>query len=169
MSVILKSLPAFLLAAAVLSSPSARAQTPDGVAAPGEMLVAKVHAEGVQIYECKADAAGKLVWQFREPVATLLDGGKTAGVHYAGPHWQLVDGSTLIARVSGRAPGATANDIPLLKLDVTARRGEGRLSDVTTIQRLNTKGGALEGGCDAAGAFASIPYSADYAFLRKAP
>lgn len=169
MNAISKSLPALLAAAAILPSLAAQAQTPDGVAAPGEMLVAKVHAEGAQIYECKADSAGKLVWQFREPVATLLDGGKTVGVHYAGPHWQLADGSTVIAKVSGRAPGATAKDIPLLKLDVSARRGEGRLSDVTTIQRLNTKGGTLEGGCETAGAFVNVPYSADYAFLRKAP
>src|SRR5262245_42353798 len=91
--------------AATLFVPAAYAQMPDGIAAPAEMPVAKVHAEGVQIYECKADAAGKLVWQFREPVATLMEGGKTVGVHYAGPNWQMADGSTVTGKVSGRAPG----------------------------------------------------------------
>jgi hypothetical protein len=66
-------------------------------------------------------------------------------------------------------PGTTGGDIPLLKLEVTTQRGSGQLSGVTTVQRLNTKGGVAEGACDRAGAFLSVPYSADYVFLRKAP
>jgi hypothetical protein len=159
-------LPASLLIAALPLS--AQAQMPDAIAAPGETLVATIHAQGAQVYDCKADAAGKLTWQFREPVATLLDGGKTVGRHYAGPNWELADGSAVVAKVAGRAPGASATDIPLLKLEVTSRRGNGRLSDITTIQRLNTKGGTAEGSCNEAGAFLSVPYAADYAFYRKA-
>jgi hypothetical protein len=59
---------------------------PDTIAAPGETVVATMHAEGAQVYECKADAGGRLVWQFRVPVATLLLDGKTVGRHYAGPN-----------------------------------------------------------------------------------
>ncbi len=58
-------------------------------------------------------------------------------------------------------------DIPLLKLEVTAQRSLGQLSGVTTIQRLNAKGGVAEGSCETAGAFLPVPYSADYAFLKK--
>jgi hypothetical protein len=146
---------------------AASAGMPETIAAPGEALVARLHAEGAQIYSCKPDAAGKLMWQFREPVATLLDGDKTIGRHYAGPRWELTDGSTLEARVSGRAAGATPMDIPLLKLEVTTRRGAGLLADVTTIQRIDTKGGVVEGACPAAGALLSVPYAADYVFLKK--
>ena len=64
---------------------AASAQVPDAIAAPGETVVATLHAEGAQVYECKADAGGKLAWQFREPIATLLLDGKTVGRHYAGP------------------------------------------------------------------------------------
>ena len=71
-------------------------------------------------------------------------------------------------RSSASAPGATANDIPWLKLEVTSRRGSGVLADVTTVQRINTQGGKLDGACDAVGSFVSVPYSADYVFLRKA-
>jgi hypothetical protein len=145
----------------------ANAQVPDAIAAAGETLVATLHAEGAQIYDCKADAGGKLVWQFREPIATLLADGKTVGRHYAGPNWELADGSAVMGKAAGRAPGATPKDIPLLKLEVTSQRGAGRLAGVSTIQRLNTKGGAAEGPCEAAGAFLSVPYSADYAFLKK--
>jgi hypothetical protein len=70
-------------------------------------------------------------------------------------------------KVSGRAPGATAADIPLLKLEVAARKGQGALTAATTIQRINTKGGQLDGPCDAAGTFRSVAYSTDYVFLRK--
>ena len=54
-----------------------------------------LHAEGAQVYECKADSDGKLAWQFREPVATLILDGKTMGRHFAGPSWELADGSSL--------------------------------------------------------------------------
>jgi hypothetical protein len=155
-----------VLAALVLPA-SAASEVPAAIAAPGEVLVATIHAQGAQVYECKAAASGNLAWQFREPVATLLEQGKTVGRHYAGPNWELADGSAIVAKVAGRAPGATAHDIPLLKLEVTSRRGAGRLSDVATIQRLNTKGGVAEGPCDTAGALLSVPYSADYAFYQK--
>lgn len=145
----------------------ARAEVPAEIAAPGENPVATLHAEGAQLYECKADTSGKLAWQFREPIATLLDKDKTVGRHYAGPNWDLADGSGVSGKVAGRAPGKSAQDIPLLKLEVTARRGTGQISGVTTVQRLNTKGGVAEGPCDTAGAFLTVPYSADYAFLRK--
>ena len=64
-------------------------------------------------------------------------------------------------------PARRANDIPWLKLDVTSRRGSGILADVTTVQRINTKGGKRDGACDAVGSFVNVPYSADYVFLRK--
>lgn len=140
---------------------------PEAIAAPGETAVLTVHAEGAQVYECKADAAGKLAWAFREPIATLFVDGKTVGRHYAGPHWELADGSIIQAKVSGRAPGATAADIALLKLEVTNRKGQGLLSDVTTIQRITTRGGHLDGACDTAGSFRSVAYATGYVFLKK--
>jgi hypothetical protein len=72
------------VAASALMS-AASAQVPDSIAAPGETVVATVHAEGAQVYECKADAGGPLRWEFREPIATLLLDGRTVGWHYAGP------------------------------------------------------------------------------------
>jgi hypothetical protein len=158
---------AAMLACTTSILPSFASDTPDAIAARGETLVATVQAAGVQIYECKAEAGGKLAWQFREPVATLFTEGRTVGRHYAGPHWEMTDGSIVSARVLARAPGAGANDIPLLKLEVTTWKGTGQLAGVTTIQRINTNGGVASGTCDAAGDILSVPYSADYAFFRK--
>jgi hypothetical protein len=146
---------------------TAHAQVPAAIAAPGETIVATWHAEGAQVYECKAGPDGKLAWAFREPIATLLSDSKTVGRHYAGPNWEHMDGSAVVGKVAANAPGATPNDIPLLKLDVVSSRGSGALSGVTTVQRVNTVGGRHEGACDKAGAFHSAPYAADYVFLKK--
>jgi hypothetical protein len=159
-------LPAALLMA-MLAGESAAQEIPPAIAAPGHAVVATFHAEGAQVYECKAGADGKLAWAFREPIATLLLDGKTVGRHYAGPSWEHMDGSAVVGKAAGNAPGKTANDIPWLKLDVTAHRGNGTLSKVTTVQRTNTQGGVQTGACDKAGALMSAPYSADYVFLRK--
>lgn len=162
------SLASGLLAALILPLSAVRAEVPDAIAAKGETLIAVVHATGAQVYECKTDGAGNLAWQFREPIATLFESGKTIGRHYAGPYWELADGSMVAGKVVARATGADADTIPLLKLDVTSTRGAGRLADASTIQRLNTAGGAAKGPCKTAGTFLSVPYSADYAFYQKA-
>jgi len=146
---------------------AARAEVPAAIAAPGETIVATWHAEGAQVYECKAGSDGKLAWAFREPIATLLLDGKTVGRHYAGPNWEHADGSAVVGKVAANAPGTTAQDIPWLKLDVAASRGSGTLTGVTTVQRINTVGGRHDGACEKAGAFHSAPYAADYVFLRK--
>ena len=158
---------ALLLSSASVLSASAQTPLPEAVAAPGESVVLTLHAEGAQIYECKAGADGALVWVFREPIATLFADGKTVGRHYAGPNWEYGDGSAVVGQVAGTAPGQVAMDIPWLKLGVTSRRGNGVLSPVTTVQRINTMGGRLTGACYKAGSYESVPYSADYVFLRK--
>ena len=155
------------LLGAITSARAAETALPGAIAAPGEALVLTMHAEGAQVYECKAGADGKLGWAFREPIATLLADGKTVGRHYAGPSWEHSDGSAVVGKVVGNAPGAASDDIPWLKLEVISRRGSGILAGVTTVQRINTKGGKLEGACDKPGAYRSAPYSADYVFLRK--
>jgi hypothetical protein len=151
----------------IMSASAAETPLPDAIAAPGETIVLTVHAEGAQVYECKVGTDGKSGWAFREPIATLLVDGKTVGRHYAGPNWEHSDGSAVVGKSAGSVPGATPNDIPWLKLDVISRRGSGILAGVTTVQRINTKGGKLEGACDKAGAYRNVPYSADYVFLRK--
>jgi Protein of unknown function (DUF3455) len=126
---------ALCIIVAALTGGRASAEVPAAIAAPGETTVATFHAEGAQIYECKAGNDGKLAWAFREPIATLLLEGKTVGRHYAGPNWEHIDGSAVTAKAAGTAPGKTASDIPWLKLEVTGHRGSGTLSGVTTVQR----------------------------------
>jgi hypothetical protein len=153
-----------MAAAQALGAGSAR---PALAAAPGEIPLLQVHAEGAQIYECKADAEGGLAWVLREPIASLFLDDKTVGRHYAGPRWEFSDGGSVSGKVVGKSPGDGPADIPWLKLAASGDSGRGALAGVTTIQRINTRGGALEGNCETAGTFRSVPYSADYVFLKK--
>jgi len=146
---------------------NAMAQMPAAIATPEEALVITLHAEGAQLYECKAGSDRKLAWTLREPTATLRLKGKTVGRHYAGPNWEHTDGSAVGAKVVAQAPGKTPNDIPWLKLNATTHRGQGMLSGVTTVLQINTQGGVHSGPCDKAGSLYSAPYSADYVFLQK--
>lgn len=129
----------------------------------GEAL--SVSATGVQIYDCRTDSKGQLSWQFREPLATLIHDGKTIGRHFAGPNWQLDDGSEIVGKVIAQSPGATPKDISLLKLDVLNHLGNGVLSKVTSVQRVDTLGGVFAGACERAGDLHVEPYSAVYLFF----
>jgi len=160
--------------AVVLLVAQVSAQVPSAIAVPDGTALLTLHAEGTQIYQCKPDSGGKspsqkgaLTWQFREPIATLILEGKSVGRHYAGPNWDYTDGSGVKGEVAASVPGATPNDIPLLKLDVADHRGDGILSKATTVQRINTRGGVVQGSCEDEGGYRSVPYSADYVFLRK--
>lgn len=134
-----------------------------GVGGRTPLLV--VHAEGAQLYECRAVSGAGGAWTFREPIATLIKGGATIGRHYAGPTWELDDGSAVKGRVLVSAAGATAADIPWLKLTVIDHRGTGALTGAAVVLRLDTHGGALSGPCPVVGELRPAPYSADYVFL----
>jgi hypothetical protein len=158
---------AFAAALGLGTTTGAFVQWPSSIASGVEIAVTTLHAEGAQVYECKAANDGKLTWQFREPVATLLLGGRTVGRHYAGPTWEHVDGSIVMATPIASTPGKTLADIPWLELEAGGRRGAGTLSDVTTVKRINTRGGVLSGACEEVGSYRSAPYAADYVFLHK--
>lgn len=162
-------IPLFVLGLSVGSAAAGPlpAEVSAAIATPGLAIATVLHAEGAQVYECRAASEGKLAWRAREPIATLVFEGSTVGRHYAGPRWEYVDGTIVHAKLASSAPGASQDDIPWLKLDVVDQSGNGKFSGVTHVERVNTRGGVARGPCDEAGAFLSVPYSADYVFLRK--
>jgi hypothetical protein len=157
---------AVLVALAAQCGAALADESRDAIAAPTGKSSLTVHAVGAQIYDCRADAGGHLAWTFREPVASLMSGGKTVGRHYAGPTWEMADGSLVVGKVVAKAPGLSVADVPWLKLAVSERKGDGSLKDVTTVQRIATEGGTKDGPCPAEGALAAQPYAADYIFSR---
>jgi|HubBroStandDraft_2_1064218.scaffolds.fasta_scaffold287957_1 hypothetical protein len=136
-------------------------------APPGERLLLQVHAKGDQVYTCKSDAA-QFAWTLKAPDAQLFDkDGKSFGKHFAGPSWEANDGSRVVGKAVANAPSPDADSIAWLLVNVVTHEGSGVLSSVTTIQRLNTKGGkAPASGCDAGhvGQEVRAAYSADYLF-----
>jgi hypothetical protein len=154
-----------------LTSPALGAAPPPTAPAAFEVAdrvaALSVHAAGAQLYQCEPDASGRLAWVFREPIAALInDDGKTIGRHFAGPTWELDDGSAVKGKLLASAQGAGAGDIPLLTLAAIEPRGSGVLAGVSQILRLNTHGGAFKGSCSRAGELHAEPYAADYVFLR---
>ncbi|HET6410976.1 MAG TPA: DUF3455 domain-containing protein [Anaeromyxobacter sp.] len=136
---------------------------------PGNDLAFALEAEGVQIYSCKARDAS-YGWEFQAPEARLsTPRGQGAGRHYAGPTWELTDGSKVVGeKVEAVTPDPAA--IPWLLLRAASYAGAGRMEEVTFVQRIETRGGnAPSDGCDLAhaGAVARVPYHAVYCFYRK--
>ena len=142
------------------SAVAAEAMVPAGAA-----IVDRVKAEGVQIYDCRAAAGGGDAWVFREPLATLVRDGVTVGRHFAGPMWEMADGSSVKGRVVTQAAGAGSGDIPWLRLAVVAHGGSGALDGVTGVARVETQGGVFSGACATVGTFHLEPYSAEYVFF----
>ena len=110
-------------------------QTPSMIAVSGGVPIAVLHAEGAQIYQCESDSHDQLIWQPREPIASLILDGDTVGRHYAGLHWghidyarfqwEHADGSAVQARIAASAAAASPDDIPWLRLEVTRQTGNG--------------------------------------------
>lgn len=155
-----------LLGSAALAA-TAAVSPPASFDVADRATVLAAHAEGAQVYQCQPDAAGRPVWTFREPIATLIGAdGRTIGRHFAGPSWMLDDGGGVKGKQLASAPGAGPGDIAQLKLAVSEHLGGGAFTTANLILRLNTRGGALSGGCAVAGELRAEPYSADYVFLR---
>jgi uncharacterized protein DUF3455 len=155
-------------ASAVLSLTAAAQQVPQQIQPPDtEKLLLQVHAKGDQVYTCKSDAA-QFTWTLKAPDAQLFDkDGKAFGKHFAGPSWEASDGSRVTGKAIANAPSTDADSIPWLLVNIVSHEGSGVLSNATTIQRLNTKGGkAPASGCDAShvGKEVRVAYSADYLF-----
>jgi hypothetical protein len=135
-------------------------------------LSERVAARGVQIYECRAlpNAAGAS-WVFVAPEAELLDGrGNVTGKHYAGPHWEALDGSKIVGAVKARSDAPQAGAIPWLLLSAKSVGGPGRYAGVTSVQRIHTVGGlAPAKACDSGtlGEVERVPYTADYVLFSS--
>jgi Protein of unknown function (DUF3455) len=164
--VALLALPGALPAAANDSRSGAGNVPPELRPPEGQHLVLKTIGRGSQNYVCD-QATGK--WTFTDPTAALDRHGRTIGVHYAGPTWELFDASRVTARaiVNVPAPNPT-KDIPWLLLQATEHAGSGVLSTVDYIQRLHTRGGVAPNGgtCDPASDHTvGVPYTAVYRFF----
>jgi Protein of unknown function (DUF3455) len=166
---------ACLIAAALAGCAAPQANPPAALAtlAPpaGEVAKLKTSAAGTQIYECRAKAGSAPAWVFLAPDADLYDDqGRVVGRHYAGPTWELPDGSRVKGEVERRADGTAPGSIPWLLLGATSTGGPGQLAGTTSIQRIHTRGGAApKDGCtpETVGQQVRVYYTTDYVFFAK--
>jgi hypothetical protein len=145
---------------------------PDAVAPPaGSKLFLRVHAEGTQKYACQLSAAGTPAWTFTGPEAKLYDDRCVLiGSHFGGPTWQIEkDGSAVVGKKAGEAPSPAPGAIPWLLLVANSSTGNGALTPVTYVNRIDTVGGlAPSDGCDAGsiGKEIAVPYTSTYLFYK---
>jgi hypothetical protein len=157
-----------------IAQETSRPEVPDKIKAPDhEQLVLEAHATGFQVYTCQVATDGKPAWTLKGPEAELRDPQDTViGRHSAGPTWKHKDGSEVTAKMTARVDSPDSNAIPWLLLTVTSHAGGGALSQVTTIQRVHTKGGqqpqASRCGPSNINAESKSSYVADYYFYAPA-
>ncbi|MGZ5073951.1 MAG: DUF3455 domain-containing protein [Usitatibacter sp.] len=139
---------------------------------PDEIPAFALSGSGVHVYECRQSFVDpdKYVWSFVAPDATLYDGSREAA-RMTTPN--LLESSADRTSVSGFVrtlqPAGGAN-LPWALMQARPVGEDGLFAGVTSIQRVNTRGGAAPpNGCDAdnAGQEARVAYSADYYFYRK--
>lgn len=165
------------LAATAIPTLAQSASAPAELQVPAnQRLLMSVAASGDQIYSCQAagSTAGSpaaYAWTLKAPEAELFDSqGQQVGQHYGGPSWELNDGSKIVGQLKTKVDAPQENAIPWLLLQVKSHEGEGSLSRVNWIQRVNTIGGkAPLNGCDAThqNQEMRVNYSANYYFYGE--
>jgi len=165
------------------AAPFPEVTIPDAIAVPtGATLKFRAHGRGNQVYTCTGtttavdagadagDAGTTTTYAWvAVPDAKLYDQNNAQiGTHFAGPTWMsTADESDAVGVKDTQSAGATANDIPWLRLKVVSHMGSGVFTDVTWVQRLNTSGGvAPSTACTSAnlGTVTPVAYTADYYF-----
>jgi hypothetical protein len=112
----------------------------------------------------------KMVRVETEGDARLIGPKGTTGRHFAGPTWKAADGSRVMGKIVPSSTSPEPESIPWLLLSATDHQGSGIMTDVVSIQRLNTnEGKAPAETCKAArmGAEIRVQYRAEYYFYGK--
>ncbi|SPJ32413.1 DUF3455 domain-containing protein [Kushneria phyllosphaerae] len=145
-------------------------KAPEEVQVPeGNRIAMETVGVGNITYACEMKD-GALAWVFKGPDAVLNDAdGKQVGTYYGPPAtWESSDGSKITGSEVGKASGGDGN-IPLQLVKANPAEGEGHMTDVTYVQRLNTQGGvAPDMACSAdnQGDTEIVEYQADYNFFK---
>ena len=160
------SLP-FLALTACASQPL-QTVVPANLVPTGERQVERLSARGLQTYECRAKPgdASSAAWVYVAAALELFDANdKPAGRHtFSPPVWEAPDGSKFAGTQKARADAPEAGDAPWLLVSTKSTGAEGRFAKISSLQRVNTKGGvAPAGGCDmkAIGKKQQVPLRAD--------
>jgi Protein of unknown function (DUF3455) len=135
---------------------------------PGNTLFLHAYGRGVQKYTCPVTPTSPAV-----PHAILLAGNVSEGnfvaIHFAGPTWQALDGSSVLgnAAKAKHFPAPEPDGVDWLLIPAQSTSGNGLLSKVTYIQRLYTDGGKPPASCNLNQTEVLVEYSAQYFFYQQ--
>ena len=167
------------LAAALAALPAAAAiAEPDGIAASlrapaSEAPAFVLNGNGSYIYQCRQALSdpNTYVWAFVVPDATLYDGPRSVARHATvGLYESLSDRTSVSGVVRSSQPAGGAN-LPWVLIRAQPIGESGLFANVSSIQRVNTTGGAAPSrGCaaDNVGEESRVAYRADYYFYKRA-
>jgi len=129
-------------------------------------------ASGAHVYQCKAtpNDPNAYAWYFTAPDATLSEGSRTVGTHKTVNLWESNSDRSSVAGVVKSSQSAGANNLPWTLYRAQPIGTSGMFAGVTSIQRVNTSGGAAPStGCAAANAGAETRsnFTADYYFYKR--
>jgi hypothetical protein len=136
----------------------------------GNKVAMETVGAGEITYQCreKQGAMGQYEWFFVGPKAMLSDrAGTRVGSYYGPPAtWESMDGSRVTATQVAVAP-AGAGNIAYQLVKANPAMGQGKMTGVTYIQRVATRGGVPPAAACAAtnlGLSEVVKYQADYVF-----
>jgi hypothetical protein len=162
--------------ACCLALPAAAAVAPPSVAyplrvLPGEEPAFSLTADGVQVYACQQVPGdpNAYAWFVQAPDATLYDGSASMATLKSPNHFQSLRDLSGVSAVPLRLQAAGAANLPWELLHAVPEGDTGLFANVTSIQRVNTQGGAPPtGGCDDThvGEEARVAFTADYYFYK---
>ena len=159
-----------LPAAAALSEPAGLA--PGLRASANEAPAFMLSGNGVYIYQCQQSALNPNVyyWSFVVPDATLYEGSRSVARFATVGLMESLSDRSSISGVVRSSQAAGASNLPWVLMQAQPLAGTGLFADVTSIQRVNTSGGAApQSGCgpDNIGGEARVAFQADYYFYRR--
>jgi hypothetical protein len=127
---------------------------------PHSKLLLRAVGSGDQVYGCVNGS-----WALKAPDAKLFnEEGSVIGQHFAGPTWQLNDGSWVKGRAIAKHVASDGTSVPWLLLESVG--GTGRFGAVRFIQRTGTHRGNAPGGSCSQSAIRRVPYTATYSFYE---
>ena len=168
---------AFPVALALVAAPAfAAVPEPAGLSAAlrasaDEEAAFMLSANGVHVYECKASPGNPAgaAWQFVAPDATLLEGTRSIGVLKTPNLWESTSDRSSVSGVVRATQPAGAN-LPWVLYRAQPLAATGLFAGVTSIQRVDTSGGAAPAsGCTATsiGSETRVPFTASYYFYKR--
>ena len=150
-----------VLAVACMAPDSIGQTAKDSIDVPlNSRLLLRAVGRGDQVYGCVNGS-----WELTAPDAKLFNReGSIVGRHYAGPAWQLTDGSRVKGKVVAKKDASDATAVPWLLLESVG--GTGKFRAVRFIQRTETHGGNAPKGSCSQNATRRVSYTATYSFYE---